>query len=560
MLFERIITRRFSYLLVFSLTAITLNADTAYYQRVFFDNSTTPDSYFYSLGEASVPSTLRLVGKRVPLDTANFYTGPNALRLEWNSQPKGFWSAELRLYEFRNRVLYFPGGTLSFWIYSPQPLAAADLPRIVLKDSNRNFTQPLEIGSFTKELLPGKWVQVRIPMLRFETASVAKFDPHLLNRILFVQGASDGQNHVLLIDQIKIDSQRTGSEHPAVVRNLQARGYERHIDLTWDETANPQIDYYNVYRSTGGGLYQKIGMQVPGIHRYTDYLGKIGQQASYKATAVDRNGVESPQSESVSAATRPMSDDKLLTMVQGASFRYYWEGAAPNSGMTRENLPGNDRIIALGASGFGVMALIVGVERGFITREQAVDRLLQITAFLERADRFHGAWPHFLDDGTGHRLPVFGVFENGADLVETSFLMEGLLSARGYFSGGSGKEKQLHDRITQLWAGVEWDWFRRVANGDALYWHWSPEYAFVINNRLTGFNEVMITYLLAIASPSHGVPGSLYYSGWVGEAIGNPYVNGQTYYGVPARRRIQAGKSAVLYSLFLHGTRPAASA
>ncbi len=511
--------------------ATTLHADTAYYQRVFFDNSTTPDSYFYSLGEASAPSTLRLVGKRVPVDTANFYTGPNALRLEWSSQPKGFWSAELHLYEFRNRVLYFPGDTLSFWIYSPQPLAAGDLPRIVLKDSNRNFTQPLEIGSFTKDLPQGRWVQVLIPMQRFVTASVAKFDPHLLIRILFVQGASDGKNHVLVIDQIKVDS-REKSGRVAAIRNLRANGFERHIDLAWDETADPQIDYYNVYRSTGGGPYQKVGMQAPGIHRYADYLGKTGEQASYKVTAVDRNGVESPQSRSVSASTRPMSDDELLTMVQEVSFRYYWEGAAPNSGMTRENLPGNDRIIALGASGFGVMALIVGVERGFIAREQAVDRLLQITAFLDRADRFHGAWPHFLDDDTGHRLPVFGVYDNGADLVETSFLMEGLLAARGYFNSPSEKEKQLHDRITQLWAEVEWDWFRRFPKGDALYWHWSPEYAFVINNRLTGFNEVMITYLLAIASPSHGVPGSLYYSGWVGEGINNPYVNGQTYYGI----------------------------
>jgi hypothetical protein len=227
-----------------------------------------------------------------------------------------------------------------------------------------------------------------------------------------------------------------------------------------------------------------------------------------------------------------MSDDELLTMVQEASFRYYWEGAAPNSGMTRENLPGNDRVIALGASGFGMMALIVGVERGFVTREQAVDRLLQITTFLARADRFHGAWPHFLDDDTGHRLPVFGVFDNGADLVETSFLVEGLLAARGYFNSPNAKEKKLHDQITQLGEGVEWDWFRRFPDGPALYWHWSPEYAFVINNRLTGFNEVMITYLLAIASPTHGVPSSLYYSGWVGEAINNPYVNGQTYYGI----------------------------
>jgi hypothetical protein len=130
-----------------------------------------------------------------------------------------------------------------------------------------------------------------------------------------------------------------------------------------------------------------------------------------------------------------MTDDELLTMVQRASFRYYWEAAEPHSGMTRENTPGNDEIIALGASGFGIMAIAVGAGHGFITRQQAIDRLLAITAFLFAADRFHGAWPHFLSGSTGHSLPVFAMYDNGADIVETSFLMEGLLSARQYFKG-----------------------------------------------------------------------------------------------------------------------------
>jgi hypothetical protein len=201
--------------------------------------------------------------------------------------------------------------------------------------------------------------------------------------------------------------------------------------------------------------------------------------------------------------------------------------------MTRENMPGDDDIIATGASGFGIMALIVGVDRGFISRQQGIDRLLLITGFLQKADRYHGAWPHFLSGSTGHRLPVFDMFDNGADLVETSFLMEGLLAARQYFKGSSGSEKELYARITNLWQGVDWEWFRATPKRDALYWHWSPEYSWHIANRLTGWNEVMITYLLAIASPTHGVPASLYYTGWVGEGIHKHYANGKTYYGIP---------------------------
>jgi hypothetical protein len=217
-------------------------------------------------------------------------------------------------------------------------------------------------------------------------------------------------------------------------------------------------------------------------------------------------------------------------MVQEACFRYYWEAAHPIAGMTRENVPGNDEIVATGASGFGIMAIVVAVHRGFITRQQGIQRLLQILSFLEKADRFHGAWPHFMNGATGKTMAVFGQVDNGADLVETSFLMEGLLTARQYFKGESVSEKELFNRITHLWETVEWDWFRRTPDSPVLVWHWSPEYSWYINNRLMGWNEVMITYLLAIASPTHGVPGSLFYSGFAG----NPkyYLGGEPHYGI----------------------------
>jgi exo beta-1,2-glucooligosaccharide sophorohydrolase (non-reducing end) len=214
--------------------------------------------------------------------------------------------------------------------------------------------------------------------------------------------------------------------------------------------------------------------------------------------------------------------------------------------MTRENLPGEDDIVATGASGFGIMAIVVGVDRKFIAREQAVNRLLQISDYLQKADRYHGVWPHFTNGQTGKRMAVFGIFENGADLVETSFLMEGLLTARQYFDGTDAKETELRNKITQLWNSLDWSWFRGTPDGDALFWHWSPEYSWYIHHRLTGFNETMITYLLAIASPTHGVPASLYYTGWAGqskaavryrqawgeEQAGDHYVNGHTYEGI----------------------------
>jgi hypothetical protein len=241
-----------------------------------------------------------------------------------------------------------------------------------------------------------------------------------------------------------------------------------------------------------------------------------------------------------------MSDDELLSMVQEAHFRYYWEGAHPVAGIARENIPGDDDLVATGAAGFGIMALLVAAERGFVARAAAAARMLRIVRFLERADRFHGAWPHFLDGRTGEVIPLFGPADNGADLVETAFLVQGLLAARQYFDRDDETERTIVATITRLWEEIEWDWFRRTPDGEFLFWHWSPDRGWEIDHPLIGFNETMITYVLAIASPTHGVPASMYYDGWASQSEravryrrawgrtteGDQYANGSSYHGV----------------------------
>ena len=508
-------------------------ADQNYSQQVFFENSLSPGAYFYSSGKVNAPSTLRLVDGKIPVDTKHFISGPNALSLEWNSLPAGGWTAEVRLYCWRNRTLDFPGANLWLWFYSADGIHAGALPKLALRDADDNFTWPLAIGAFTPDLRPGKWTRVRIPLNAFHTASLHSFEAHRVVTLIFVQGKADSTSHTLAMDDIRVENDPAPHQAaPPSPNGLRATGYERHIDIAWKLVNDPALAQYVIYRSERGEPFKPIGVQRPGVNRYCDYVGDPHVTASYRITARTSSLRESPPSTAVTASTHPMTDDELLTMVEEASFRYYWEADESHSGMTRENTPGNDDIVALGASGFGVMAIIVGAERGFITRAQALDRLLRITSFLATADRYHGAWPHFLSGSTGKRLPVFGIYDNGADLVETSFLMEGLLASRQYFKGDGPIGKELYERITRLWEGVDWDWFRAAPQRDALYWHWSPEYSFHIANRLTGWNEVMITYLEAIASASHAIPASDYLSGWVGEGIGNRYANGESYYGI----------------------------
>lgn len=509
-------------------------ADMNYSQRVFFDNSLSPDSYFYSSGTVSYPSTLHLVNGKLPVETHAFLSGPNALQLEWNSAPNGGWVAKIRLYQWRNRTIQFPGDTLSFWVYTSEPLSLSALPELALQDVHRGFTEPLVLSSFVRKIELGKWTRIEVPLQRFRTASLHRFDAHRVVELVFKQGEADNTHHNVFIDDIAFENRAAKEDSEALkpVSAVSAEAFERHIDISWHESENPGIVNYIIYRSINGSAYVPIGEQRPGVGRYMDFLNNPHVTASYKVSARTASLHESALSKAVTASTHPMTDEELLTMVQEASFRYYWEGAEPHSGMTRESLPGNDDIVATGASGFGIMALIVGVDRGFITRSQGIERLLKITKFLESADRYHGAWPHFLSGATGKRLPVFDMYDNGADLVETSFMAEGLLAARQYFKGNSSEEKELYDRITTLWDGIEWNWFLVPQTKDALYWHWSPEYSWYIHNRLTGWNEVMITYLLGIASPTHGVPPGIFYSGYAGEGIKNPYINGKTYYGI----------------------------
>lgn len=239
-----------------------------------------------------------------------------------------------------------------------------------------------------------------------------------------------------------------------------AKAYERHIDLRWTPRHTGEIKYYRIYRSFDGTNYRPVAIRRPGMNRYADFLGQTGRTAYYKITAVDYTLNESEASDVVSATTSPMTDEQLLDLVQEAHFRYYWEGAEPHSGLAPERIhidgvyPEHDAdIVTTGGSGVGIAGLLVEIERGFITRGEGLERLLKIVGFLEKADRFHGVWPHWLHGPSGKVKP-FGQKDNGGDLVESAFLMQGLLAARQYFRQGNAAEKQLAGRIDRLWREI----------------------------------------------------------------------------------------------------------
>ena len=221
-----------------------------------------------------------------------------------------------------------------------------------------------------------------------------------------------------------------------------------------------------------------------------------------------------------------ISDNALLDLVQQQTFKYFWDFAHPVSGLARERNTSGETITS-GGSGFGIMAIVSGITKNFISRAQGLTRMQTIVGFLKNtAQRFHGAYPHWLNGTTGVVIP-FSNKDNGADIVETSYLMQGLLTARQFFNGTDATETALRNDINSIWHGVEWNWFRQN-NQNVLYWHWSPNYNWDMNVQVRGWNECLITYVLAASSASYSIPKIVYVNGW---AINGGIINNNSYYG-----------------------------
>ncbi len=224
-----------------------------------------------------------------------------------------------------------------------------------------------------------------------------------------------------------------------------------------------------------------------------------------------------------------ISDDSLLTLIQKQTFKYFWDYGHPISGLARERSNEAPETITSGGSGFGIMSIPVGINRNFITRTQGLQRMQTIVAFLKNtAVKVKGAFPHWLNGTTGAIIP-FSPNDNGADLVETSYLMMGLLTVRQYFNGTDPAETALRNDINTLYNNVEWNWFRN-GNQNVLYWHYSTDKGWIMNHQIKGWNECLITYIMAAASATHGIPATVYTNGWASNGS-NSFKNGNTDYG-----------------------------
>lgn len=496
---------------------------------IIFFNENPVNSSFYdpSWGFFNSPSTLQLVNNnKFPVDTKHALEGKHSLRLQWNSQAGGDWgiavaSTDWKGYDFTNF------DSLWYWINAPQAIPPADLPDLAIEDLSNKKSNRIWLGDY----FPGvdadttTWQKVSVPLRAFQTGA----DFTRIKTIFHYQKNPDGATHIAWLDNLYIiKAGGTVSTDPQIPQKLSVKGHDRRIDLKWQPNPENDLQGYYIYRRPAGNpAFVRLNNTPYQFYIYSDFTGENDRTYDYYVTAVNLAFRESLPSDTLSAATRVMTDEELLTSVQEATFRYFYDLGHPVSGLALDrNTSGNT--CASGGTGFGLMTLVIGAERGFVSRDSAAVRVLKIVRFLQdKAERFHGVWPHFIHGVTGEAIP-FSSFDDGGDLVETAYVVQGLLTVRQYFIQDNAVENEIRQRSTQLWEEVEWDWYRRYHDNKFLYWHWSPEHLWKMNFAIHGFNECMITYLLAIASPTHPVPASLYHSGWAGLYT---YMNGRTYYG-----------------------------
>ena len=360
----------------------------------------------------------------------------------------------------------------------------------------------------------GQWTTVRIPLSgRMQT------DVTYLGAIVFEN--MPGSSGTIYVDHLRI-VRTAATPAPAGVATLALADRN---EVTWDAVHVEGLLGYRVYGADDeAGPFTQLTTQ-PLTERHFVDSGPHAGTRYYQVTTVTASG-ESGASSPAAAVYDGLTDADLLDHIQHRTFDYFWLGAHPLSGLIPE--PWNPNKVAIGGSGMGLMAIVVGAERGWATREEAALRVASMLDFLEfTVERFHGAWPHVADGVTGEAYTI-GPMDDGGDLVETSYVAQGLLTVRQYFDGPGPVEVAIRERATRMYEAIEWDWYRRYPESLVLWWHWSPNFGWAVDLPIRGYHEAMIVYLLAIASPTHAMPPESFYQGWASRA---EYANGETYYG-----------------------------
>ncbi len=503
-------------------------------QEVFFFTEGTNNSFYdqgvvdkSNLGESTFeftyPPGLPQYNDKMPCST-KAYKGSSSLKFNYTSAENGNWRVTIYRSDWSTADISALD-SLAFFVFSENEFPATALPLIGFRAVNKSGlgdvnSQLFSLVNYNEDIPANEWTKVNFPLsVLFNNNESDDLDFTKVKGIIFSQSENNGTSRLILVDEIS--AFRSISEIPAV-ENLLASGYDSHAELSWDFPMEDLV--YRIYASFDDGENFELRAETSENY-YLDFVPEKARNSEVFYRVVSTfQGNESEPAET-SAQIRDFSDDELMDMVQRYTFRYFWEGAHQATGMALERSNGNGRTAASGATGMGLMAMIVAYERDYRPKEEIKDRILKILEFLENCERHHGAWSHWYNADTYQTQP-FSADDDGGDIVETSFVAQGLIALKNYFSGTDAKSVQIRKTADALWKGIDWDWYRNGQN--VLFWHWSPNINFQKNMKVTGWNECLVTYVMAASSLTHGISKLVYDQGW---ARNGAMVNPRTFYG-----------------------------
>ncbi|WP_052345329.1 glucoamylase family protein [Alkaliflexus imshenetskii] len=476
--------------------------------------------------EYTHPPGLPQFNDKVPC-SATAWSGSTSLKFNYTSAASGNWKATI--YRSDWSVADITGMEfLGFYLYAGSGLPASALPKIGLV-ANRlggggDATSLLyDLSAHNDDVPADQWVEVKIPLSVFiEDGGNALLDFTRVKGVVFSQSEVNGVPRLLFIDDIKAF---VSMDVVPPVSQLKAEGFDSHVELRWQQP----LDFlsYRIYaRYAGSEDYVQIAETDKDYYLHFVPQSARNTEISYKVEAFSQD--KESDAVTIQATVRDFTDEELLDMFQRYTFRYFWEGAHQPSGMALERTNGDGRTVASGATGMGLMAMVVAYERAYEERAEIKTRILKILEFLENCERHKGAWAHWYNGDTYQTQP-FSSLDDGGDLVETSFVAQALITLRNYFRDEDAQSVQIRQKATLLWEAIDWNWYRN-GNQNVLYWHWSPNHGFAMNMKIQGWNESLITYVMAAASPTFGINKETYTQGW---ARNGSMVNPRTYYEHP---------------------------
>lgn len=502
--------RKITSLLFFGFVFVGLAvADT--YPGVVFDNSIMRGSYAHSHVNYQGSSWVENVQCHLPVADTLFFTPGNALSLKYTSGPSGFWQTDLFFprvagnYETSDQEVL----SVKLFVLTPET-KEANLPAVSLVYSEGKSSAQVDLSRYVTNYATNVWLTIQIPVTDFGSA----WRGTVVEGVRLAQSQRDQGAHHVFVDQVEFLPLNPPSEKLFSAAVLTAATpYDRHVKLTWELPMTPSIRYIKIYRSEDNETFEPVGIEPIFVRNAIDLVPVSNKTYYYKVAWVDYSYAESPFSEVKDAATKTASDEELLDFIQEAHVNYFLENVEVNSGMHMLSRRVDDPRVSVKHTGLSLLAQIVGVERGFVSRNLVASRTLRILRFLEDAEQHLGVFPAWLNGRTGsgiHRIDSLPA----VDVVATSYLMQGLLVAKQYFDGESTEEVALRGKVDSLYANINWEEFLGVdENIPFLFDSWSPNNGFAGAKPLGGFNESMVSYMLALASPTFPIPAESYVGG-----------------------------------------------